>query len=204
VNNVTSTLRDVYLPREDFSQIQLPVVELQDSLWVRIHLDVHQPIFFSRNANYRFSPAEGKYEVLYAASDFQTAFLEVFGDLILGKRDATGPRLSSLRWFKSVCSVVFYKSMQLCDFTRSEARTAMQTDLASMMHPDLSISQQWANAMMEHPDKVDGILYPSRFTGKNCLALFGGKENLSVVESVPFQDHDEALALLDELGIALV
>ena len=53
-------------------------------------------------------------------------------------------------------------------------------------------------------EKVDGILYPSRFTGDKCLALFGGKENLTVLESVPFQEHEEALALLDELVIALV
>ncbi len=182
----------------------LPIVELMDTTWIRIHLDMHGPFFFSRNPNHRFSPAEGKHQVMYAASDFRTAFMEVFGDVILGQRAAMGPCISASRWHHSMCSTISPGSLRLCDFTTNEARSAIQADLASLLHPDLGISHQWADAVMRHPDEVDGILYPSRFTGRKCLALFDGGGNIPAQESVAFSDHKEALSTLHEMMIALV
>ncbi len=204
MSHFSSPQRHVYLPSQDFSEHSLPLIELEATSWVRIHLDVHQPLFFSKNKNHRFSPEDGKHEVFYAASDFQTAFMEVFGDTILGQQVGRGCFLSAKRWRHSVCSTVSSKELRLCDFSTIESRNKLQIDLAALFHPDLRVAHEWSSAVMLHPDNVDGILYPSRFTGKNCLALFRGKENVSVTDSVPFQNHEKALEQLDAMTIALV
>ena len=141
---------------------------------------------------------------MYCARDFRTAFLEVFGDVILGQRAGMGPCIPAKRWHHSMLTTISPGPLKLCDFTTSESRSTMQTDLASLLHPDLTICQTWAGAVMHHPDEVDGILYPSRFTGAECLALFDGGRNIGIQETVPFSECAEALATLDAMTIALV
>lgn len=80
----------------------------------------------------------------------------------------------------------------------------MHTDLSSLLLPDLSIPQIWSDAIMSHPDKVDGILYPSRFTGEACVAVFDTGITINAGQPVPFPNYAEALVALDELNIALV
>ncbi|MGB0991926.1 MAG: RES family NAD+ phosphorylase [Akkermansiaceae bacterium] len=200
----TSGNRSVYLPPEDFADRKLPVVALEVTDWVRIHLDVHGPLFFSRNRNHRFSPVGGKHAVMYAAGDFNTAFLEVFGDTVLSRNECIGACLSAQRWGRSVRSIISIRELKLCDLTTPEARTAVSVDLATLMHSDLTIPQQWSEAVMNHPEDVDGILYPSRFTGESCLALFDVGKKIAVEAPIQFPHCEDALAILDELAIALV
>ena len=57
---------------------------------------------------------------------------------------------------------------------------------------------------MNHPDKVDGILYPSRFTGEACVAVFETGITINAGQTAPFSNYAEALAALDDLKTALV
>jgi hypothetical protein len=40
------------------------------------------------------------------------------------------------------------------------------------MGQDFEATQAWALAIMQHPSEAEGIIYRSRFTNRNCLALF--------------------------------
>lgn len=192
--------RPVYLPDKNFHARPLPLIKMAPTSWQRIHLDCHAPVFFSLNPNHRFSPPDGTRSVMYAARDFDTAFMEVFGDQILSHSTS----IASSRWLHSMVSTISTPKLQLCDCTTPQALTTLQTDLASLSHNDLSVPQTWSREIMKHPDAVDGIFYQSRFTGRDCIALFDTVAISPTTPPTSFQEHGPASKILDNLNIALV
>lgn len=66
------------LPPSDLANRRLTIVRLAGP-WVRIHLTVHDPLFFGRTGSNRFDDPLRRYGVLYAAERGEGAFIETFG-----------------------------------------------------------------------------------------------------------------------------
>jgi hypothetical protein len=77
------------------------------------------------------------------------------------------------------------------------------TDAARARH--FAAGQALARSIYaEHPD-VSGIIYPSRLTGEDCIAVFDRAiQKLTVLDACALKDHRELPALLAKGGSQLV
>ena len=94
--------------------------------------------------------------------------------------------------------------------TKAELRlsdlTDLKVDLRALKQPDLTIPQAWGLAIVNHPEKVDGFHFPSRFTGKRCTVLLHRKRLASAIKAnltTPFTDLEESANFLEANEIAL-
>jgi len=94
--------------------------------------------------------------------------------------------------------------------TKAELRlsdlTDLKVDLSALKQPDLTIPQAWGLAIVNHPEKVDGFHFPSRFTGKRCNVLLDRKRFSSALKTKPISpltDLQEAGNFLETNEIAL-
>ena len=74
---------------------------------------------------------------------------------------------------------------------------------------DYRIAQHWSEAIYQHPDNVDGIIYPSRHDPKQqAVALFDRAETLLSVRSCgtlrDYLGENAFFTLLDNYRVALL
>ncbi len=142
------------------------------------------------------------FAVLYGATDFDTAFLEVIvRDRFVRKPDrrVPFPELQIRRWvtFSS-------RPVNLVDLTLDGAiKLGAPTDAAKARSH--SAGRALANSIYtDHPD-VDGFRYESRLTGMECFAIFDrATTKLSVLEVGAVTTHSLLPSVLKMHDIALV
>lgn len=194
--------RAIRLPPSAFPEREIPACRLRKSVFHRLHRASADPILYTCSQSHRFSHPDLPYPVLYAGKDFETCAMEVFGDTMIDHN----LDIALASWMAKTLTRMNI-SAKVCDLTDSKTRMACGIDLAAIKHPDLSIPQQWALAIAAHPTHFDGILYPSRFTGKACIALFDRNIPLSIqcTTTHPLAKEDKDTAgFLDKYGIRLV
>ena len=128
--------------------------------------------------------------------------MEVFGDTMMDH----GMAISLSNWSSTTCSRLKITA-NVCDLTEKKTRLSCGIDLPSLMYPDLSIPKRWASAIASHPAQFEGILYPSRFTGNTCIALFGRRTPQRIQSTPAFplsKETKETAKFLNKYGIRLV
>ncbi len=161
--------RKIRLPTADFPTRNLPAQSIPTLDLFRVHSDSRPAVAPYLNALHRFSHPHAPEGLLYLGEDLNTCLWECFGDEIL--EPAT--MVFASRWFHNRLSRVQSTApLSICDLTRLETRRLIGVDLGALNHTELDVPQAWGLAIQTHPSAVDGIRYPSRFTGDPCLVLF--------------------------------
>jgi hypothetical protein len=161
-------------PPQDFNQRELPIVEITQPLF-RLHHKKYPALHFSWRGDGRFDGADQDYGICYTGLDVYGAFIECFGRT-LGNKFVEKAALQK----KFLSEIKPKIPLKITDIT-GKALTQIGAD-ERLSTGDYLISRIWANAIFNHPDKPDGILYRSRHDGDRfCCGLFNSaQDKLSV------------------------
>lgn len=154
------------LPPEDFNRRELPIIASQGT-WYRLNaVEFDSSLYFDRTGKGRFdSPAQG-YGILYVGADVYASWIECYGRTHGAKGiSELGLRLRDLYAIDSRRPLVF------ADLTGSNL-VKMGAD-ARLSSGAYTVARQWAQAIYEHPQSVDGIRYRSRHDDERyCYGIF--------------------------------
>lgn len=196
--------RPIRLPGPDFDSRPLPATKVKGIDALRVHGAAYPAVQFRQVSSHRYSHSDTGEGLIYLGFDLTTCLWECFGDAILDP----GSMIPRSRWLNQrVSRITSAKELRLCDLTDLKTRTALKVDLSALKHPELEIPQAWGLAILRHPEQVDGLCYPSRFTAGRCVVLFeraGAAAGLKSRALGDLPDLDEAGRFLDENKIALV
>jgi hypothetical protein len=159
------------------NSVALPIHILgQGSELFRLHESCYGAIYFNPNPSWRFNDPTGKeYGVLYAALDYQAAL-----------RETLKPKTFNIlraNFLKSRClsTLTPKRDLRLVDLAGA-GLTLIGAD-GRLTTGSYQIAQAWSQALYQHPDRVDGLYYYSRYDpSKICVALYDGRVELTDLE----------------------
>jgi RES domain len=154
----------------------------------------------------RFSdPTGSAFGILYFGSSLKVAFVEVIlrdrGEAHIDQIPIPYTELEAY-----ICADIdVVEELNLVDLTGDAGlRMGVPTDVVGAK--DQTLSRQWSKAFYEHPDRVDGIFYPSRFNEERNIALYDRARTKVRPAATPLlvQCRDELAALIRDLELAIV
>lgn len=159
------------------NSVALPIHILgQGSELFRLHESCYGAIYFNPNPSWRFNDPTGKeYGVLYAALDYQAALRETLKPKTFN--------ILSANFLKSRClsTLTPKRDLRLVDLAGA-GLTLIGAD-GRLTTGSYQIAQAWSQALYQHPDRVDGLYYYSRYDpSKICVALYDGRVELTDLE----------------------
>lgn len=159
-------LENYPLPPDDFNDKQLPISEYSQP-WYRLNpASYDSAIYFDRSGRGRFDSPQANYGILYAAKHERGAFIETFGRT-LGVRTVSQIALQQRNLF----TVMSVRPLVMVDIWGANL-TKLGVD-ARVSSGAYEVSRAWAQAIYNHPQKVDGICYHSRHDDTEiCCGLF--------------------------------
>lgn len=163
-------------PPTALRDLKLPIVNTEHAC-IRIHRLAHEPAFWGRTGHNRFDAPSGDYGVLYAAETFDGAFIETFGDV--------SPKTVSVNSLavRGVATVSPGRELQLVDLA-GVGLSQLGLD-ARICTGDHAISQEWSQALWEHPLQPDGIWYAARHdANQRSVALFDRATSAVTIKSL--------------------
>jgi RES domain len=143
------------------------------SILFRIHRNPYNAIYYGRdddqnNKHSRFNDPQRSYGVMYAALDRFIALRETV--------ELTDSRLVLVETLEKQCLSKLYlrRDLILVDLSGAGlARMGADARLSTITNEEYQIPQAWSRAFYDHPDRVDGIYYRSRYDPSGlCVALF--------------------------------
>lgn len=157
------------------------------------------------SAQSRFScPKRSDFGVIYGAQTFTGAFVET---IIRDTRDGVGSR-APVRFdeIKGRCAVLLEvrRRLTLVDLTgQGPINMGVPSDV--LRWSNHRAGQRWSAFFHDHPDRPDGIIYPSRLDGGINLAVYDrAVTSLGPRERRPLLEWDGPLAdAIDELEVAI-
>ena len=163
------------------------------------------PCFYSPSPSSRFSSAACP--ILYLGDKTVTVFWEIFWDELgpLAEPDRLLSRNKLIS--RDLVSVNAKRSFRVFDATNARVLKAVSATPGTFT-ASYDICQTWALAIMNHPDRPEGILYPSaRHKGGLCLALFEGRTicaDLDFADQATAEEASAIRSLLTREKIGLV
>lgn len=156
-------------------------------------------------ADSRFVSYGAGYTVLYAAPEFETAFVEtVVRDRLVGRsaREIALKEVTERVWVR--LSGRAGQVMTLLDLREDGClRIGAPTDVVRARSH--AAGRAFGKAIHEEHRDIDGLVYDSRLTGKDAYAVFDrGIGKLRTAGSGPLEDHSALPTLLDHHAISLV
>lgn len=154
------------LPPEDFNRRELPIIASQGT-WYRLNaVEFSSSLYFDRTGKGRFdSPAQG-YGILYVGADVYASWIECYGRT----HGAKGVSELGLRQ-RDLYAINSNRPLVLADLTGSSL-VKMGAD-ARLSSGAYTVARQWAQAIYDHPQLVDGIRYRSRHDDERyCYGIF--------------------------------
>lgn len=151
----------------------------------------------------RFSDPAGKFAVLYAADSVPCAFWE---SMVRDRFTRVKRRTLSKHEVRTRLVVMLRstRSLSLVDL-RSDGPIRIGAPTAVAHDKNHAAGRALAAAVHDTLPKADGFLYPSRFTGHNCVAIFDRAiRKLKALGVTPLITHTDFLAALDDYEIVLV
>jgi RES domain len=149
--------------------------------WFRFVLAQHpDPLGYGRGCKSRFADAEldqrrpARFEPLYFGSTFRSCFVEtVLRDRASGQAgDWPLPRRALTAW--TCAQIELTRPLKVVDLTSTgPVGMRMPSDAVRARHQQLG--RIWSTAFHAHSDRVDGILYPSRFVQDACLCIYADR-----------------------------
>jgi hypothetical protein len=153
----------------------------------------------------RFCDGTIGYAVLYAALSFDTCIAEtLFRDRFVRRTHRELPLAAILMRAHARVATQPDEELLMLDLRDSGCLDiGAPTDAARARH--FAAGQALARSIYtEHPD-VDGVVYDSRLTGNDCIAVFDRAiPKLTVLDACALMDHPQLPALLEQAGIQLV
>lgn len=156
-------------------------------------------------AQSRFScPKRCNFGVVYGAQTFTGAVVET---IIRDSRDGIGSSAPvRLAEIKGRCAVVMEvcRSLTLVDLTgRNPIKMGVPSDV--LRWSEHHLGQTWSAFFHDHPDRPDGLIYPSRLDGSINVAIYDRAVSLLVpAEQRPLLEWADELAdAIDELELAI-
>jgi hypothetical protein len=156
----------------------------------------------SRFSDPRRRKAANRFGVLYLGETLAVCFLEAVlrdrKDGVAGELELEERELDDRRYV----TVETSSSLRLVDLRENNA-IAMGVPSEVMRGVRQHIGRVWSVAFHDHPDGVDGIIYPSRLNGHVNLAIYGrsvGK--LQPTRLRRLVDVAELAPILDDLEVA--
>jgi hypothetical protein len=184
-----------------------------DKSWLRFVLAQHpDPFGYGRGSKSRFADAEldqgrsARFEPLYFGSTFRSCFVEtVLRDQANGHA-GDWPLLRSALTAWTCARVELTRPLKVVDLTSTgPVGMRMPSDAVRARHQQLG--RLWSTAFHAHPDRVDGILYPSRCIQDPCLCIYADRA-LDVLKLTArgtlLASPEELAAVLDTFRISLV
>lgn len=154
------------LPPEDFNSRELPIIASQGT-WYRLNaVEFSSSLYFDRTGKGRFdSPAQG-YGILYVGADVYASWIECYGRT----HGAKGVSELGLKQ-RDLYAIDSNRPLVLADLTGSSL-VKMGAD-ARLSSGAYTVARQWAQAIYDHPQLVDGIRYRSRHDDERyCYGIF--------------------------------
>lgn len=192
-------------PPKDLAERKLWLRAWQPKVFWRIHDTANGPCYFSEGVGSRFSsPGMG---VLYLGDEPDTAFWEVFWDRIADCRhDERRVSRADLEG-RGICTASIRRPLRLFNATSPRPMKSVSAPTATFSS-DYGNCQAWARVLFTHPEKPDGILYPSaRTSGAKCLALFVGRvscKDITFSSSTPLPDRVDLMNELVTANVAVI
>jgi RES domain len=189
-------------PQLEFNQLALPIhhIPLNEQLF-RIHAAAYNAIYFGRSGQSRFDAPAKEFGGLYVALTPYGAFRETVLRLTtiktVDRQDLQSRALSI---------VTVNRALRLADLTG--AGLALIGADGRLTTGSYRVSQQWALALWQHPEQVDGILYRSRLDpSQYCILLFENRFsaieiNEQIITKSLF-DYEELPAVLEHYQYGL-
>lgn len=177
---------------------KLPPFEADIVQYVRLIRTHHSDgLGFSRLAGSRFSDSgrPPSFGIVYAAQDPATAVAET---IIRDRRDgAAGPTILSYEEAVSGWRAIRLSSnepLRLLNLTGAGTMAfGIPTDI--VRSSDQTKSRQLSRAIHRNPSGIDGILYASRLTSGQCLAIYDrALSKLTIDQETPLTDLTSELA----------
>lgn len=153
----------------------------------------------------RFSDPTGQaFGLVYLGSSAKVAFVET---ILRDRADGRGPdcviEMAEIER-RSLASIRAVEVLRLVDLTGDgPLRAGVPSDVVGAR--DQKQARRWSAAFHGHPDRPDGVLYPSRLNEERCVALYDrAVAKLEVVASPRLLDcRAELAAILEDLEIAI-
>jgi len=158
-------------PPDDLHARALPLFEIAAGTdFYRVHRSDRGPIFFGPGRDsppiYRFDPQSGRFGILYAAIAPDAALIET----LLRNPQRLGIDYSEIAG-RSLAVLSASRDLRLVD-ARGANLSRLGTTAALATGP-YGPCAAWADALFDHPERPDGILYTSRHNpDEACIALF--------------------------------
>jgi RES domain len=173
---IETTEREWPLPSRDLDQNPLPIETLPEGnpLFRISKTDRSTPIFFGQRQPHRFDVSVG---VMYAGLDEHIAFRETIlhGRKIVKRLDVDKDERCGLLAQSSISRFFFDRELKLVQAYDDGLLEIGANDNISREDSRL-YTQQWSKAFWEHPDRVDGIIYRSRWDeNRFCVALYSDR-----------------------------
>jgi RES domain len=154
------------LPPADFQMRELPSLSSR-GVWYRLNAkEFDSSLYFDKTGKGRFdSPAQG-YGILYVGEDVYASWIECYGR----SHGARGISEVALRQ-RNLYEINSQQVLVFADITGSGlVKLGADARLSSGAY---AVARQWAQAIYEHPQKVDGIRYRSRHDdARYCYGIF--------------------------------
>lgn len=154
------------LPPSDLPHLDLPLEIIRpDAILYRIHRTDHGPKFFGQTGKWRFDSPSTTFGTMYAGLSPSVAFAET---LIRGQGSLVA---SSELEIRSLCRFRVVRSLNVVKLY-GPALTKLQIG-SEVATGDMAVSRSWAQALHDHPQAPDGIMYRSRYDNDEfAVALF--------------------------------
>lgn len=192
-------------PPTDLLDRRLPLRRLARGMGLyRVHHAAHAPIFFGPGAGrpptFRFDAASGRFGVLYVAEGRAAPLIET----LLRNPQQLSVSRSQIE-ARAMSRLSAARRLSLVDATGANLSRLGAT--AELFTGAYDVCGRWSDALWDHPQRPDGILYPSRHDpGEECIALFQrGDLVLTVEDTKPLMQLAAEIArVLDAHGKSLM
>ena len=200
------------LPPKNLPDRDLPIYTLRRRRGALLRLAWADPashLPFRRDARYRFDSPDGRFGVVYAAFDLDTAFVET---LLRDKpaSDAGPGVMLDYRDVRDRCVVTLdtdgtARPLHLVRLY-GDGLAALGTDTGIFSVDDYDTTRTWAASLHAHPARPDGIVYLSRFLApRRSVVLFDqSSDALRIGKVSPLLRHRELPRLLDRFHIGIM
>lgn len=189
-------------PPPDLAARGLPVTTSRGP-WCRSHLFAHDALWFGRTGRNRFDSPSSAFGVCYLAVDPYGAFIETFGHATGAAAFVTRKALQR----RALSRVDASRSLRLVDLT-GNGLAVLGAD-GRLTTGEIAVAQRWAEALHDHSETPDGILYRARHDpSRLAVAVFErARETLSARFLGTFASRrlgPYVGQLLDQYGFGLV
>lgn len=156
MSSIANKPGDLPLPTAALAR-RKPIITSLDGPFFRLYRAVHKtPMFFGKTLDYRFDSAKGDCGVLYAAPALEGAFVETF----MQELGRTSISLKELHE-RPIALIRATRPLRFLDLYAKGGQMRPGLD-GRICTGSYAVAQAWSDALRNHLEKPDGILFPSR------------------------------------------